>query len=832
LSNVVGILSISIPRIAVLLNIFLFATLLTAKKNNAVRFLMLLLASFVLWTGGSAFMRSNSFPGVAFWWHVSLIGLFLVPYFYFLVACGFTENRGLISKLLFGIGTVVLTLLNLKDVFLTVPEFVLNDGVSVISYSATSFALIPVVFYAIVMIYSWIILIREVKKKGLPSRYIKPFVVGILILAAGVVADLIPFFNSMPMDTLACAINALCIYIAFSRKRLYPKDQVLSNGATFVVAIIITAILIDPIGLLLSKIFGESLNTTKEYFILIICCAVISVLLFLGLNVLRNKLFIKDKNKKEDLLKQFSSDVNNSLNQNEILNSFLELINNEIPVDDLNICMMDEEDGAFKTVSGLNSLEEPLVISANTPLIDYLRKKKQGTQYSDFETSNEYRSMWEKEKELFSRINASYILPFATDTEIMGFAVFCRSSVEKEYGYDEINFLESVAAVAAIALKNAKLYTALEKEAQLDTLTNLYNRRYFNKRLNETVNNNALSPVSLVLFNLDDMSLYNELYGNDEGDKLIIRFSEILSSVFGSKGTIARWGGKEFAALLPLTDSITADQLAHRVKEQMQLQLDEEIEKTKKFMSFSAGVCTYPAVASNANQLVSYANMAVFNIKQNGKAQILIYDNNFSAKSKDNSDKLSEITATVYALTAAVDAKDHYTFNHSRAVSEYATKLARFAGYSDDFIECIRQAGLLHDIGKIGIPDSVLTKNGRLSDDEYTTMKKHPALSIEMVRHLPDLDYVIPAVIGHHERYDGKGYPRGLAGEEIPLSARCLAIADAFDAMVSKRCYKEKMPVETAISEILKNLGKQFDPELGRLFVEKIESGEIEVVDY
>ena len=125
-----------------------------------------------------------------------------------------------------------------------------------------------------------------------------------------------------------------------------------------------------------------------------------------------------------------------------------------------------------------------------------------------------------------------------------------------------------------------------------------------------------------------------------------------------------------------------------------------------------------------------------------------------------------------------------------------------------------------------------MTKTGRLTPEEFSIMRQHVERSIEMIRHLPSLDYVIPAVLGHHERYDGKGYPRGISGDDIPVSARCLSIADAFDAMVSKRSYKNRMPLENALSEIEKNLGSQFDPELGKLFVKMIREGVIEVIYY
>lgn len=141
----------------------------------------------------------------------------------------------------------------------------------------------------------------------------------------------------------------------------------------------------------------------------------------------------------------------------------------------------------------------------------------------------------------------------------------------------------------------------------------------------------------------------------------------------------------------------------------------------------------------------------------------------------------------------------------------------------------IRQAGLLHDIGKIGIPEAILTKQGRLTEEEHKVMQQHVEGSIAMIRYLPSLDYVIPAAIGHHERWDGKGYPRGIAGEEIPVGARCLCIADAFDAMTTARSYRLPMPVEAALDEIERCLGTQFDPVLGRKFIELVRTGGIAV---
>ncbi len=194
---------------------------------------------------------------------------------------------------------------------------------------------------------------------------------------------------------------------------------------------------------------------------------------------------------------------------------------------------------------------------------------------------------------------------------------------------------------------------------------------------------------------------------------------------------------------------------------------------------------------------------------------------------QDKEEIYSEYAPTIFALTAAIDTKDHYTFNHSKNVAYYSTELTKALGLNKDTIEIIREAALLHDIGKIGIDEQILNKHGKLTPEQYEIMKRHVEDSIGIIRHLPSLDYVIPAVIGHHERYDGQGYPRRIAGEDIPLSARILCIADSFDAIISKRSYKDACSIEYALDELDKEAGKQFDPYLASLFSSLVRSGNI-----
>ncbi|MBR0306576.1 MAG: HD-GYP domain-containing protein, partial [Lachnospiraceae bacterium] len=231
---------------------------------------------------------------------------------------------------------------------------------------------------------------------------------------------------------------------------------------------------------------------------------------------------------------------------------------------------------------------------------------------------------------------------------------------------------------------------------------------------------------------------------------------------------------------------------------------------------------------SSTHELVQNTDQAVYHVKHSGKNGIMVYTDGIVTAKKGLGDveqhksMYSEYASTVFALTAAIDAKDHYTFQHSKNVEYYAESLGRELNLPEENIEILKEAALLHDIGKIGVSEQILNKQGPLTEMEYDAMKGHVEYSVGIIRHLPSMDYVIPAVIGHHERYDGKGYPRRIAGKDIPLAARILCIADSFDAMISKRCYKPEMSVDYALHELQRGAGTQFDPELAQMFVRMV----------
>jgi putative nucleotidyltransferase with HDIG domain len=283
----------------------------------------------------------------------------------------------------------------------------------------------------------------------------------------------------------------------------------------------------------------------------------------------------------------------------------------------------------------------------------------------------------------------------------------------------------------------------------------------------------------------------------------------------GNNGSVARYGGKEFAIILPMYDILAAKTLAENIRKQILNMNKRAKDYTLKVLTVSGGICAIPHSASTVKQLIDNADMAVYHAKRKGKNLILAYSVEKKelgrqvelVEEENKANIYAEYAPTIYALTAAIDAKDHYTFNHSKRVAYYATKLAYAYGMDEDYVRIIKEAALLHDIGKIGISEQILNKAGKLTDEEFDAMKSHVENSIGIIKHLPSLDYVIPAVIGHHERYDGKGYPRRISKEDIPISARMLCISDAFDAMTSQRAYRDPVTVEAALKSLVSARG-------------------------
>lgn len=421
------------------------------------------------------------------------------------------------------------------------------------------------------------------------------------------------------------------------------------------------------------------------------------------------------------------------------------------------------------------------------------------------------------------KIRAFYTLKY--NHTIIGF-LYIADHRHKPLNDIQRKCLAKMCHYTAYALRNANLYQNAYRASITDDLTSLYNRKNAYERIEQACIEKQ--PKTLLIFDIDDFKLYNELYGSKEGDNLIHRCALAVLHEISSSDIAFRFGADELMILKDGNDIDSAKDLAQRIIAQIATDLPSD---TVWDVTITCGISTFPGISKDASSFLHNAEQAVYYGKMDGKGNLVVYREGMENRSNNPDIRAAydRIAPTIYALTAAIDAKDTYTFIHSMNVSKYAVILAEALEMSDTEIEIVRDAGLLHDIGKISIPEHILKKSSNLTDEEYSIMKTHVENSTKMIRYLPDMDYVIPAVVGHHERFDGTGYPRGLAGEEIPYMARILTIADCFDAMTAKRPYKQALPVAYAIDELEKNSGTQFDPVLVSKFISLIYEGKITV---
>lgn len=348
--------------------------------------------------------------------------------------------------------------------------------------------------------------------------------------------------------------------------------------------------------------------------------------------------------------------------------------------------------------------------------------------------------------------------------------------------------------------------------------------------INQYMKEDNKIPFAIAIVDIDQFKIYNDLYGHKAGDNAIERIARIIEENTPKDALIVRYGGEEYGIYLP---NITESKIQEAIENVRRAVEDSFLLSTdiREFLTVSVGAAMYPDHGKGLEDVITNAFEAVDICKQSGRNKSLVYTPNTEIQDEVHQnvqEKIREVyLSSTYALAATIDAKDHYTYGHSNNVAELSVALAKEAGFEGEDIERIRSAGLLHDIGKVGIPESVLLKKGYLTDAEMETMRSHVVQSINIIKHVPNLVDTIPIIISHHERYDGNGYPRGIAGENIPVLGRVICIADAFDAMTTDRPYRKGLSVDQALYELKKHAGTQFDPVLVDKFIAIINRGDL-----
>ncbi len=446
----------------------------------------------------------------------------------------------------------------------------------------------------------------------------------------------------------------------------------------------------------------------------------------------------------------------------------------------------------------------------------------------------------------------SIIIPLKNDGKVVGVMVVGDHSIA-----NHISMYELIASYFGLFYHNNESMKKVFQNSTMDNLTNLYSHRRFQELLTDELNTAKEndSALSVLIFDINEISQINKEFGHSKGDEVIKLVAEKISQNLRKQDIAGRYGGDEIGVILPGMDTNEAKYLAEYITYVISCTFIDDVGPVK----VSVGLATYPTDATDREKLLILTEQGVFVSRskgyKNGTSTIVSvqdYDfwddaslNSFASviakrhsqiginfeeslldKFKhDNTMTKNHIIEIVTSLAGAIDAKDEYTKDHSASVSRYAVALAKAINLPTQEIERIRLGALLHDIGKIGIPENILRKPAQLTEEEWAILRQHPAIGADKIlMPNPALHDLIPIVKYHHERWDGKGYPEGLKGEEIPLAARIVSIADSYHALISDRPYRKGLSIDKACQILEDEADKQWDKELVRQFVQIAES--------
>ena len=398
-------------------------------------------------------------------------------------------------------------------------------------------------------------------------------------------------------------------------------------------------------------------------------------------------------------------------------------------------------------------------------------------------------------------------VPLAARGKAIGIVTLVRPA-DQPFDRAGVNLLRLLVDQMGVAVQNARDYREKLEQAIRDPLTGLYNRRFFTESLEKEVQRSERygSEASVVIFDIDDFKSINDTFGHATGDDVLRKLAEIADAIIRPSDSFARIGGEEFALLLPETPQLEALLVADRLR----TALSRQHVLPDRRVTMSGGVASCPGDAMTRNELQKNADAALYWAKRNGKDMCAVASEVTATEAEVGTDGM---LAHLYALVAMIDAQHLHTRDHSENVASYAVVLGQALGLEPAGIVRLRRAALLHDIGKVGVSGAILNKPDKLTDAEYTEIKTHPIIGGLMLSHA-GLAEEAGWVRHHHERIDGGGYPDRLTGDQIPLEARILFVADSFEAMTSDRPYSAGMEVCDAVAELRRCSGTQFDPDV------------------
>ena len=782
-----------------------------SKLYDSFAYLML---SLTMWAGSSVFMRIFIYPGPTFWFRVSYGSLMLSPLFLYIFVLDYFDVPFKPRKM---------TAVAIVDMLLVIPSFfgvwcdppvanILDENTIGFSYRI-DWRMLPAI---LMILYIFWESYRVLSTAGKKTDDYKDILVGTGIIIGFNIINLVPE-NIFPFCMVGGIIGIFFFAKALYRKKLFKVNTDISKQSILLMSYITVCFLALPY----IKLRIDSHPTLRSSSILIAIWIGSSLTMFLVSLLflwLSRKLYFNRSDKLTTQTRNYTQTLL-TLNGNKediysLLKTTLEDLFGELSLVLYTVDRNQDYMDIYKT-----NIHESL--NPRIHLQDrFAMWIKHNGQPVKTETILKELGMHDQSTNfLIHRYNLEYTVPLVSNDSLIGL-LFVGGPKFSHMSQRDRKSLASIGNSTSIALKASNMLEELKWELTQDHRTGLYNRKSFQNKLDYRLKNDT-SHCTLIICDIDDFKLFNQIYTTHEGDKIAPMFADTLKRLMKPDMLVGRYSSKVFTVLLngEVEDAIAFDET---VREDFRRRTEGTIFSC---LGFSSGIIHSEGIYRDPALLIADAKLAVKKAKTTGKNHYEIFTEDMLTDPSLHETGFDLETAE--AIAKAIDMKDKYTFEHSGNVAKYARMLAEAAGLDPYDQQLIYEAGLIHDVGKIANPDAILTKPGKLTDEEYEIIKSH-VVKAELITKSSAHGYLLyPLVVCHHERWDGKGYPYGKKGEEITLGGRCLAIADSFDAMTGKRVYKKSFTLEKAREELIRCRGTQFDPELTDVFVRLIDEGRI-----
>jgi diguanylate cyclase (GGDEF)-like protein len=813
-----------IPLITSFFYLVLLVIGLPRAKNKAGTHFIYYLGVAALWSFTSFMLHIDKPPiGTTLFWNEVLVAALvwtLVAYYQFTLV--FTERRAGVLLYLSYAALIAVTIFSLTG-NIVIYSYVTNGN--------NHHALFPVANYCLlvagVSLSAFVISLLVVKYRhssDLNERNRSMYLFsgwGLLVLFT--LSNYINAFTNYPLDQIGNLLNAIVISYAISRYRLLDIKFVARTGLAYI--IMAAFVMGGGLGafLVAKRLFPQTDLTSTALFVSVIFILLLACFRPL-LHILQkaiDRIFYRQTYIYRQALQGFSIKMGHILDMNELSRELLSTLCNALETSFAVLFLEKGESGDFSSQFRFPAAQEKQksILNADSPIVAWLDRNDQPLQPQELDRFPEMQGLWQSERTDIVDSGVQILFPVKSRGRLVCVLALGKKENGRAYSHEDLELVRLMANQAGIIIENAQLYTQATERANTDELTKLYNHRHFHERIEQEIARGSRfgTSFSLLLLDIDLFKSFNDIYGHLAGDQALRKVGQLIVSAIRNIDLAFRYGGEEFAIILPEARIDDGFKVAERIRKTVETGANS----LPMPITVSIGVANWPTDGVLKEEIVGKADAALYRAKQNGRNRTCISSELLKPGSTLIGSELeSKPTALsiIYALAATVDAKDSYTYGHSRKVSEYAVALGEAMKLSTDKISVLRAAGLLHDIGKIGIPDSILNKTTKLSHEEWEMVLTHPDLGVDILKHVIDLVNCLPAIKHHHEHFDGTGYPSGLKTNSIPLEARILSIADACDAMTSPRPYRPMMSLIDALEELKRCSGSQFDPALVEIF--------------